>query len=136
MINRGFSRESLGNLNRKVMVEGKNIYANAMSYDNIYASEGISGAYRNVHPGHSIPIERRQKKTVADEKKISQISTLPGQHRNVPEEVRPIKIKPDFNSSINELPGYLKNPHVESNPLNPHIKFTRNTATTSEKQVY
>jgi hypothetical protein len=137
MINRGFSRDNLGNFNKKVCLNGKNIYVNAMSYDNIHASDGITGAYKDVHPGHGVFQERRQKKTtvIGDDKKVSQISTLPGHHKEFIEEVRPIKIKPDYNSSINELPGYLRNPEKVPDPPNPYVKFTRNTATTTEKQI-
>ena len=61
---------------------------------------------------------------------------MPGPHKDIIEGVRPVKIKPEYTSSINELPGYYKNPEIEPNPPNPYIKFTRNTATTMEKQIY
>lgn len=138
MINRGFSRENLGNLNKRVMVSGKSIYTNAMSYENINATESLNQAYKDKHPGHCVQIERRQKKSTAigEERNVSQISTLPGYHREVYEEPRPVKIKPDYTSSINELPGFLKNPVKDPEPPNPYIKFTRNTATTVEKTIF
>lgn len=137
MINRGFSKETLGNLNRKVIVAGKPVCANAMSYDNIQSTPAISGAYRNLHPGHVVPIEKRQKRSsvIGEDLSVSQISTLPGPHKEIFEEIRPVKIRADCRSSINELPGSLKNPEMLQDPPNPQIKFTRNTATTLEKQV-
>ena len=135
MINRGFSRETLGNLHKRVIVAGKPLYSNAMSYDNVHAPEGISGAYQNTTPGHTIPVEKRMKRSsaIGEDLSISQISTLPGHHREVVEEARPVKIRSDYRSSINELPGVLKNPEKEPEPANPNVKFTRNTATTVEK---
>lgn len=136
MINRGFSYDNLGKLNKKVVFAGKSMHTNAMSFENVNASEGLFSAYRDLHPGHAVNIEKRQRKTAvySEERSTSQISTLPGYHREVKEEVRPVKIKPDYKSSIYELPGSLKNPEKEPEQPNPMIKFTRNTATTFEHQ--
>ncbi|OMJ84399.1 hypothetical protein SteCoe_14471 [Stentor coeruleus] len=135
MINRGFSNDNLGKMNKKVAVGGKSIHPNAMSFENVNVSQGLCNSYRELHPGHGVTIEKRQRKPAvnSEEKLVSQISTLPGYHREVPEEVRQIKIKPDYNSSIYELPGFLKTPEKEPEQPNPMIKFTRNTATSIEQ---
>lgn len=131
MINRGFSRETLGNLNRRVTVSGKSLNVNAMSYANINASSGIYSAYKGLHPVNSIEIERRQKKpSLTGETKNA--SSIFGSEEYA-QERRSVRIKPEYMSNINELPGYLKNPEPERRESNPNVKFLRNTATSNEK---
>lgn len=131
MINRGFSRETLGNLNRRVTVSGKNLAVNAMSYGNINASSGIFSAYKDLHPVNCVDIERRQRKPALNGETKNASSVFANE--DYTQERKQVKMKPDYMSSINELPGYLKNPEPERRESNPNVKFLRNTATSIEK---
>ena len=104
MINRGFSEEKLGKLTKKVMLGEKFVIPNAMSADNHLISSGISNAYKKAHTGHLEMAEKRHKiySAISKEKNVSQISTLPGGHREL--DIKCTE-KPEYFTSIYNLPS-------------------------------
>jgi hypothetical protein len=132
MINRGYSKDYLGSLNKRVAVGGKHLNVNAMSYENTNASSSIFEAYKELHPVNIATIERRQKKP-SQTGELKNSSTLFQSSLLSSQSSRPIKIKPDFISSISDLPGSLKQNESSIDYSNPKVKFLRNTATSLEK---
>jgi hypothetical protein len=132
MINNGFSDDRLGKMTKRVMSGGKLLAPNAMSSDNQMATQGISKAYKEIHTGKYPSEERRQKfaSDISKEKKVSQISTLPGGHIDKPEKTLYRKIKPQI-SCIFDFSD--KNQFIETQ--NPCIKLSRNTVTSAEKNL-
>ena len=132
MINRGFSKEYLGSLNKRVVVSGKHLNVNAMSYENTNASSSIFNAYKELHPVNIATVERRQKKPSSSGATKNSSSLFESQPYEITES-RSVRVKPDFISSIYELPGSLKQTENEVSYSNPQVKFLRNTATSIEK---
>ena len=106
-----------------------------MSCENLSVSKGVAQAYNNVHTGH-YPVNEKKHKLESSfgiDLKLSQISTLPGRHKELIEKPIYKKLKPEYFSSISEPEGFTEEKFI--NTFNPCIKINRNTATTAEKQV-
>ena len=106
-----------------------------MSCENLSVSKGVAQAYNNLHTGH-YPVNEKKHKLESSfgiDLKLSQISTLPGRHKELIEKPIYKKLKPEYFSSISEPEGFTEEKFI--NTFNPCIKINRNTATTAEKQV-
>ena len=138
MIDNGYKPEAYGAPSRRVTRAGKVFLPNTTSFENFMNTRGVMTAYKSkgnyLCPNHQTERRLRKSTPIAQTRKQSQISTIPGPHRQVQEEVRPVRVKPDFNSHLNELPGYLKTPEKAPEPENPMKKVARYTATTSEQE--
>ena len=138
MINRGFSEDRLGKLSKKVVTKGKVLAKNATSFENKLISEGIAVVYKEIHTGHPSNEERRHKMSsaISEERKLSQISTLPGGHIEIFENKHQSRnVNSDHTSSIY---AYFDGTRQESKILevpNPCLKIFRNAATTYEKST-
>lgn len=135
MINRGYSEDKLGRLTKKVVTGGKVVMKNAMSFENLLISPGIAEAYQDVHSGHYLKSEKRHKisSAINEDRKVSQISTLPGGHKEVPDRKTPVKHKPEYYSSVYCLKNEKNDEKVLEN-TNPCLRIKRNTETSYEKE--
>ena len=125
---------------KAVQRNGRVVYPNATSADNVLGHSEFA-VYRGRKTASSLDLSsppRRSKgsNSISVERNQSQISTLPGPHREVSQSacVSPTHIKPDFESHIADLPGTLKRPEelvVRKNPLG---KLGRNTVTSTEQE--
>ncbi|CAG9325578.1 unnamed protein product [Blepharisma stoltei] len=133
MINKGYSKEELGTYSRRVSINGKTVYSNATSIDNTACNEAYKG--KGIYaPGFIQDRKIRKESGIGFENRQSQISTLPGPHKEAKEKPREIRIKPDYYSHISDLPGYLTKPEPSVEKANPLVKLSRHTATSIEKQ--
>lgn len=90
MISQGYSQDKVGKLNKKVLIKGKVITANAESAESQLASKGIFQAYKGIHTGQKPSIDKPQIviTELSKAKKTSQIYTLPAGPKEVGDEGR------------------------------------------------
>lgn len=133
MISKGYSKEDLGSISKRVTVNGQTYYSNASSADN-----GINTtSYKNLSIYSPIAVTERRVRKENDQgsdSRMSQISTLPGPHKETSDSVKNIRMKPEFFSHINELPGFLTKTEPVIDKSNPNAKLSRFTITSVEQQ--
>lgn len=120
MISKGFSEEKIGKLNKKVVLNGKQVTKNATSYENHLTSKGVAAAYTGIHTGQ-VPLQEKRHIVITDlskSKKSSQIYTLPGGPK---EDQAQVPGRGHFESKLIET-------------SNPCMRKKRNTDLTLEKE--
>mmetsp|Transcript_137 Transcript_137/g.170 ORF Transcript_137/g.170 Transcript_137/m.170 type:complete len:296 (+) Transcript_137:62-949(+) len=136
LIARKDSYSDLGNSKKAVHIGGRVIYSNATSQDNFLNSESEANFRgKEIHKAEPSPPRRFKKQTDhSEESRLSQINFLPGPSRNIPEKALQIRSKPDMESQIVELPGYLKRDPAEPWFEQPLKKYGRFTSTSVENE--
>lgn len=120
MISKGYSEEKIGKLNKKVVLNGKQITKNAVSFENHLNTKGLAAAYSGLHTGQ-VPTQEKRHIVITEfskAKKTSQIYTLPGGPKEVQAQVPG---REGFESKIIET-------------SNPCMRKRRNTDLTLEKE--
>lgn len=135
------SYELLGCCTKSVERNGRVVYPNATSSDNVLKTNEY-GSYRGREAtrGESNPRPRgRASNEISRERGRSQVAELLGSQREGSEEVRspqPARVKPDFESHITDLPGTVKRPERDPSPAKAVHVTHRNTMTSIEAEYY
>lgn len=134
--------DTVGVSTRSVQVNGKTVYPNATSADNVL-KQGNYDSYRGraTTSGNASPAPRRMRASndISRERNRSQIDTLPGpsyRMSSAESRITPARIKPDFESHITDLPGTLKRAEEAVSPSRSIHPVYRNTATSTEAEYY
>lgn len=134
------SQDLVWNSRGTVQVNGKAVYPNATSDDNVL-KQSESGVYRGRKvAGSTSPVNRRMKRanSISVERGQSQIQTLPGSRRVASSYAQSPKmsLKPDFESHISGLPGTLVRVEQPAMPFKPLSKVHRNITTSAENEHF
>lgn len=133
------SQDLVWNSRGAVQINGKAVYPNATSDDNVL-KQSESGVYRGREVAGSVsPVNRRMKRanSISIERGQSQIQTLPGSRRVASNVQSPrTSLKPDFESHISGLPGTLVRAEQPVVPYKPLSKVSRNVTTSAENEHF
>lgn len=138
MIEKGYGKDPIGSMTCRSAREGKVFYGLSSSFDNAILSSSLKEVYKKKDAFEPLGMknEKKAKRTIdgVEHLKDSQLVTLPGSARDIPQHEKPVKIPQFVRSQIEILPGVIK--PAPASPGTPDIKkpLGRDMLTTLQKE--